>query len=53
MKKIRYAALTIILLATSCSESWLEPDPLSFYSPGNTLIDKEGMLSSITSCDRL
>lgn len=53
MKKIIYAALTTILLATSCSESWLEPDPLSFYSPGNTLIDKEGMMSSITSCDRL
>lgn len=53
MKKIIYAALTTILLATSCSESWLEPDPLSFYSPGNTLINKEGMLSSITSCDRL
>ena len=53
MKKIIYAILTTMLLATGCSESWLDPDPLSFYSPGNTLIDKEGMLSSVTACDRL
>lgn len=49
MKKIIYAILTTMLLATGCSESWLDPDPLSFYSPGNTLIDKEGMLSSVTA----
>lgn len=53
MKKIIYAILTTMLLTTGCSESWLDPDPLSFYSPGNTLIDKEGMLSSVTACDRL
>lgn len=53
MNKIVYIILTTIILATSCKDSWLEPDPLSFYSPENTLINKEGMLSTITSCDRL
>lgn len=54
MKKNRiYIILLSALLLTNCSESWLEPDPLSFYSPGNTLVDKERMLSTITSCDRL
>lgn len=48
-----YIILLSALLLTNCSDSWLEPDPLSFYSPGNTLVDKEGMLSTITSCDRL
>lgn len=54
MKKYKlYTILLSVLLLTNCSDSWLNPDPLSFYSPENTLIDKEGMLSTITSCDRL
>ncbi|MDR2389173.1 MAG: RagB/SusD family nutrient uptake outer membrane protein [Tannerellaceae bacterium] len=52
MKKI-YMILVSCFMLSGCNESWLTPDPLSFYSPGNTLIDKEGMLSALTSCDRL
>lgn len=52
-KNYIYTILLSIILLIGCNDSWLDPDPLSFYSPENTLIDKEGMLSTITSCDRL
>ncbi|HLR37717.1 MAG TPA: RagB/SusD family nutrient uptake outer membrane protein [Chitinophagaceae bacterium] len=29
-------------MQASCSKSWLEPDPLSFYTPENTYIDAPG-----------
>lgn len=33
----------MILVAGSCSESFLEPQPLSFYAPENVLINEEGL----------
>ncbi|RLD25309.1 MAG: RagB/SusD family nutrient uptake outer membrane protein, partial [Bacteroidetes bacterium] len=47
-KKIYISSLflsTAMVLFTlnSCDESFLEPDPLSFYSPNNVLIDEEGL----------
>ncbi|WP_106832110.1 RagB/SusD family nutrient uptake outer membrane protein [Parabacteroides pacaensis] len=38
---------------TSCSESWLEPKPLSFYTPENTYIDAAGFYSALATCERL
>ena len=35
--------ILIILLAGSCSESFLAPDPLSFYAPENVLVDQDGL----------
>ena len=34
--------LTFLLLA-SCSESFLEPEPLSFFAPENVLVDEKGL----------
>lgn len=43
-----------ILLTTSfsCSDSWLEPNPLSFYTPENAYINAEGLYGALTSCER-
>jgi len=35
--------ILIMLVAGSCSESFLEPKPLSFYAPENVLIDEAGL----------
>lgn len=35
--------ILIILVTNSCSESFLEPQPLSFYAPENVLIDEAGL----------
>jgi len=61
MKKInslkRYMAivLTLFMVAivlTRCDESWLEPKPLSFYTPENTYVDAAGFYAAITTCER-
>ena len=42
---------TIVLLAnTSCKESWLDPQPLSFFTPENTLVSESGFNSALASC---
>lgn len=47
------ALLTGIILTTySCSDSWLEPKPLSFYTPENAYVDAAGFYSAITTCER-
>ncbi|HOX75663.1 MAG TPA: RagB/SusD family nutrient uptake outer membrane protein [Bacteroidales bacterium] len=35
--------IVIMLIGNSCSESFLEPQPLSFYAPENVLIDEAGL----------
>lgn len=43
MKNIQIIITTIISsFFVSCSSSWLEPDPLSFYTPENTYVDQAG-----------
>lgn len=37
--------ILIIILTGSCSESFLNPDPLSFYAPENVLTDEAGLQS--------
>jgi hypothetical protein len=49
--KSRYINIPLLVLVTlttlisvhSCEESFLEPKPLSFYSPNNVLINEEGL----------
>lgn len=41
-----------ILLSTSCKESWLDPKPLSFYTPENTYVDADGLYSAVVACER-
>lgn len=42
----------LILLATSLlsCKDWLEPEPLSFYAPENTLVEESGFESVLVSC---
>lgn len=58
MKRYTYIhiqALFIFVLLIStfgCSDSWLEPKPLSFYTPENTFVDARGMYGAISTCER-
>ena len=36
----------------SCKKEWLEPKPLSFYSPENTLVDLVGFNAALNGCAR-
>ncbi|MDD4438097.1 MAG: RagB/SusD family nutrient uptake outer membrane protein [Tissierellia bacterium] len=42
----------ILSLLNSCSDSWLDPKPLSFFEPSVTLSSKEGLESALTTCQR-
>ncbi|GHT42479.1 hypothetical protein AGMMS49965_14080 [Bacteroidia bacterium] len=45
-------ALIGLSLFSACEESWLDPKPLSFYTPENAYVDAEGMYSALTACER-
>lgn len=51
-KKYIVLALATLPMLNSCSESWLEPKPLSFYSPENTYVNTEGLYAALTACER-
>ena len=51
-KKYIVLALATLHMLNSCSESWLEPKPLSFYSPENTYVNAEGLYAALTACER-
>lgn len=53
---IRINKITIIiamaaLSLASCSDSYLEPKPLSIYTPENTYVDYKSLVSALTACD--
>ena len=50
-KTISAVALCTVLL-TGCSESWLEPKPLSFLTPENAYVDADGLLTSLAAAER-
>ena len=50
-KTISGVALCTVLL-TGCSESWLEPKPLSFLTPENAYVDADGLLTSLAAAER-
>jgi starch-binding outer membrane protein, SusD/RagB family len=59
MKTIRFKTKIVLLLfvslilgTTGCDDEWLEPQPLSFFSPENALIDAKGMYAALTACER-
>ncbi len=43
-------AILIVSLSGSCSKSWLEPEPLSFYEPNITFSTVEGLEAALTRC---
>lgn len=46
------AAMCGSLFFSSCSDSFLEPDPLSFYEPGTTFSTESGMQAVLAQADR-
>ena len=56
MKNLYKKFLILSLISTTtvigCKKDWLKPDPLSFYSPENTLTDAAGMRALLVACAR-
>ena len=51
--RINFVVCCASLLALiSCKESWLDPKPLSFYTPENTYVDADGMYAAIVAAER-
>ncbi len=48
-KKIGFL-LTILFITISCTEEFLNPKALSFYSPENTYTNSEGMRAALAAC---
>ncbi|MEB2774100.1 RagB/SusD family nutrient uptake outer membrane protein [Algoriphagus sp. D3-2-R+10] len=42
----------IIAVTSGCNEDWLEPQPLSFYSPENTYNEANGLWAALVACER-
>lgn len=54
-KRLSYILpLTLVLVCgtVSCDKEYLEPKPLSFYAPENTLNDAQGMRGALIACLR-
>ena len=52
-KNILLISILTAPLLVSCSDSRLEPKPLSFYTPENTFVNPGGFYSALASCSRL
>ena len=51
--KIKVLMMAIILPGLfACSDDWLKPNALSFYTPENSLINVDGMNAALVSCER-
>ena len=50
LRKVHYAFSAFLCTAclVSCND-WLKPEPLSFYSPENTYVTKEGLEGALVS----
>ncbi|MVZ65243.1 RagB/SusD family nutrient uptake outer membrane protein [Sphingobacterium sp. DK4209] len=46
-------ALAIVSLASSCKKSWLDPKPLSFYTPENTFDNEGGFDAALAACEHI
>lgn len=46
------AFITAVMSLASCKESWLIPEPLSFYAPENTFTDAKGIRATLVACER-
>ncbi|WP_106827913.1 RagB/SusD family nutrient uptake outer membrane protein [Parabacteroides pacaensis] len=53
MKKNLFKSIYLssaMLMLASCAESWLKPEPLSFYEPNITFSTVEGLEGALTRC---
>jgi hypothetical protein len=48
---ISMIATLFLLSLNGCNDSWLEPEPLSFYSPENTYVDLKGFEAALAACE--
>lgn len=51
-KYIMLATAILLGVSVSCNKEYLEPKPLSFYAPENTLNDAQGMRGALIACLR-
>ena len=59
MKTSYIKSLYIILLfiplslgLDSCNDEWLEPKPLSIFTPENAFVDSRGLYGALTACEK-
>jgi hypothetical protein len=53
INKIKTLALVAVIISfTACSDEWLKPNALSFYTPENAYVDADGMYGALTACER-
>ncbi len=50
LRKLLFVPLVFTL--TNCSEEWLEPKPLSIFTPENAFVDSRGLYGALTACER-
>ena len=56
--KLKYTPIKVLLtglilaVAPGCSEEWLDPKPLSFYTPENTYNEASGLWAALVACER-
>ncbi|MBM1106538.1 RagB/SusD family nutrient uptake outer membrane protein [Aurantibacter crassamenti] len=46
-KQLAILGLVMLVMITSCSKDWLDPQPKSFFSPENVYVDKDGFESML------
>jgi hypothetical protein len=46
-----WTAALLLFLLSGCSDSWMEPKPLSFYTSENVYIDAEGFDAALAACE--
>lgn len=51
-KRALIGASIFAAILTSCSDSWLEPEPLSFFSPESAFVDANGLMAGLTAAER-
>jgi starch-binding outer membrane protein, SusD/RagB family len=45
--------IPVVLVMETCSTDWLEPKPLSIFTPENAFVDSRGMYAALTASDAL
>ena len=50
-KRLIVISSSLLLLLSGCNDSWLEPKPLSFYTPENTYTDAQGFEATLVACE--
>lgn len=44
--------VTLVMVSTSCKEDWLDPKPLSIFTPESALLDSRGIMGLLSFCER-